>query len=196
MPGYRFDVFLSYRRAGTVLPWVHNHFHRMLVRCLTDELDRKPEIFIDVDQIHAGERWPDALAQAHSRSRLLVAVWTPSYFGSRWCVAEWRSMQRREALLGLSTAPDTHRLVYPIRLKDGDRFPHDAKRTQQRDMKDWNVSSTSFEQTPAYAGFERKVAEIAEELVARLDVVPDWRPDLPVLRPEPEPPHRAAVPRL
>ncbi|WP_157490979.1 hypothetical protein [Candidatus Protofrankia datiscae] len=38
--------------------------------------------------------------------------------------------------------------------------------------------------------------EIAEELVARLDVVPEWRPNLPVLRPEPEPAHRADVPRL
>ncbi|AEH08828.1 hypothetical protein FsymDg_1348 [Candidatus Protofrankia datiscae] len=32
--------------------------------------------------------------------------------------------------------------------------------------------------------------------MARLDVVPEWRPNLPVLRPEPEPAHRADVPRL
>ncbi len=72
MSGYQFDVFLSYRRAGTVLPWVHNHFHRMLVKCLTDELERRPEIFIDVDGVEVGDHWPDTLAQAHSRSRLLV----------------------------------------------------------------------------------------------------------------------------
>ncbi|SBW21443.1 hypothetical protein FDG2_2009 [Candidatus Protofrankia californiensis] len=196
MSGYQFDVFLSYRRAGTVLPWVHNHFHRMLVKCLTDELERRPKIFIDVDGVEVGDHWPDTLAQAHSRSRLLVAVWTPSYFGSHWCVAEWRSMQHREAMFDLSTAPDACRLVYPIRLKDGTRFPSDAKKTQQQDMKEWNVSSPAFEQTPAYAGFEKQVGTVAEELAAKLELVPDWRPDFPVLRPDPEPLHRADVPRL
>jgi hypothetical protein len=179
---YTYDVFLSYRRAGTVPEWVHNHFRPMLVKHLTDEFDhRKPEVFIDVEGIQTGDRWPERLRHAHARSRVLVAVWTPSYFGSRWCQAEWQTMVARERLLGLAGSGKPQGLIYPVVLKDGDRFPQEAQLTQSRDMKDWNVSTPAFKKSPRYPDFENQVAQVAGEIFAMLTASPPWQSDWPVV---------------
>jgi TIR domain len=196
VPDYEFDVFLSYRRLGTVRSWVHNHFHPMLTDCLADEMPRVPSIFLDIDSIDEGEHWPEKLAWAHRRSRLVVAVWTPSYFGSRWCQAEWRTMQARERTVGVLPSGKSATLFYPITLKDGERFPAEARNVQQCDMKKWNVSAESYRQTSEYAEFERQVANVAERLNGMLLVVPDWREDWPELRPEPAPDNAPPIPRL
>ncbi len=197
MSDYAYDVFLSYCRAGTVPEWVHNHFHPMLLRCLTDELEHPPRVFLDVEKIQTSDHWPSRLVEAHRHSRVLVAVWTPSYFGSRWCLAEWRTMLERQRILGLAAPGNPCSLVYPVVLKDGARFPPEARRTQCRDMKRWNNSVRAFDQVPEYVEFENQVAAAASDLVTLLTVVPDWRPDWPVLDdrepPAPDPPD---LPRL
>lgn len=193
---YEFDVFLSYRRAGTVRPWVHDHFHPLLVKCLIDWMEREPRVFLDRDAIDVGDQWPERLADAHSRSRLVVAVWTPSYFGSKWCVAEWRSMLERQQQIRLAACNSPAHLVFPVQLKDGESFPDDARAAQSWDMKKWNVSSEAFSQTAGYVDFERKVDELAQRLTKTFDAVPAWRPDWPLLGADPMAPRPAMLPRL
>jgi len=81
--GYRFDLFLSYRRGGTVPDWVHNHLHPLLLDCLADELSREPRIFLD-STMETGVHWPSGLEWALRRSRLLLPIWSPPYFTSPW----------------------------------------------------------------------------------------------------------------
>ena len=96
MNGYQYDVFISYRRAGNVANWVQLHLSRVLARCLEDELDRAPVLFIDND-METGSRWPDKLETSLRQSRLMIAVLSPPYFTSPWCVAgHRRSMFLRE----------------------------------------------------------------------------------------------------
>src|SRR5512146_1527304 len=95
---YHWDVFISYRRAGNVTGWVQNHLHPVLVSCLADELDRPPQVFVD-NQMEVGTYWPDELANAQRMASYLLAVWSPPYFTSPWCVAELHSMWAREQLL-------------------------------------------------------------------------------------------------
>jgi hypothetical protein len=181
-PGYTYDVFLSYcRQGGTVPEWMRNHFHPTLSQCLFNELGREPRVFLDTQMIEEGDHWPSQLIEAHRRSRVLVAVWAPPYFQSRWCLAEWRTMLERQRLLGRPG------LIYPVVVHDGERFPPEARSTQGRDMKKWLVPFQVFDQTPEYIEFHRQVAATAKDLYARLCRVPEWQPDWPVLTPEPPP---------
>jgi hypothetical protein len=113
MPGYEFDVFISYRRSGTVPDWVHNHLHPLLRDCLADELSRDPVIFLD-STMETGVYWPVGLEWALRRSRLLLPVCSPQYFTSPWCVAEWGTMRAREAVTGMATEQWPRGLIYPL----------------------------------------------------------------------------------
>src|SRR5271157_4467432 len=96
---YMHDIFLSYTNRDPVGPWVRNHFHRLLKSWLSNYWGQEPEIFIDRD-LETGVRWPDALREHLLHSKLVVAVLSPPYFRSRWCLAEWQSMLNRQENLG------------------------------------------------------------------------------------------------
>ena len=195
--GYRYDVFISYPRsgAGNVGPWVHNHFHPLLLNCLADELPQDPEIFIDTRQEFGGY-WPATLANALRRSRVLVPVWSPKYFSSRWCLAEWRTMMAREQVLDLAGDRQPIGIIYPVVFSDSETFPDEARCRQARDLKRWAVPCEEYRKTNGYVGLHEAVREIAIELATRLRQVPPWQPGWPDLRPDPPLPPPADPPML
>ncbi|MGH3565138.1 MAG: toll/interleukin-1 receptor domain-containing protein, partial [Pseudonocardia sp.] len=183
--GYEYDLFISYRRNGNVRDWMRNHFAPRLRECLVDELPREPRIFLDVE-LDVGTRWPDEIARALHRSHLLLAVWSPSYFTSHWCLAEWRTMRRREEILGLGELRNRSGLIYPIRFSDGDQFPLEAQNvTQEMSFKDWRLPYPQFVKSEKYLDFHQAVIDLAERLAPRFDDPPLWQPDWPVERPDP-----------
>ena len=95
LSGYKYHIFISYRRAGEAGEWVHNHFFPVLKGRLESMLPEEPKIFID-ENIEKGSKWPEKLAQALHQSRCMIAVWSPGYFRSTWCVAEWETLLARE----------------------------------------------------------------------------------------------------
>lgn len=176
--GYMYDVFVSYRRNGNVGDWVQNHLGPLLIRCLEDELPDKPEVFLDAQQ-DVGTIWPGNITHALSRSRLLLAVWSPSYFTSRWCLAEWQTILLRERALGIGG--HTTGLVYPIRFSDGDSFPPEAQRVQQEaSFKDWRIPYPHFKESIRYLDFHQAVVRLAERLAERLPSCPAWQHDWPI----------------
>lgn len=183
MTGYEFDVFLSYRRAGSVTDWMRNHFWPVLQECLTDELPTEPSIFLDVG-MRTGTHWPAELERGLRRTRLLLAVWTPTYFTSPWCLAEWRTMRAREAALGLGTVNHPGGLVYPVVFADWQSFPPAAKECSHRDLKRWNMPLAQYRNTSDYVDFYREMRSLAEELATAITRAPDWSADWPVIRPD------------
>lgn len=179
---YRYDVFLSYRRSGygNASQWVRNHFHPLLVNCLSDELDWEPRIFFDLEA-ETGSYWPSLLERALLHSKMLVAVWSPPYFRSAWCLAEWRSMLAREQLV---TPDEPDGLVYPVVFSDSTSFPQAAVDRQSRDLKAWSNPFPSFRQSHDYHHFHRAMVDIAAELGRKLHKAPEWQPDWPVCRPD------------
>jgi len=188
MPDYQYDVFLSYRRSGrgNVRNWVHNHFHPMLVDCLADECADEPTVFIDTE-VEVGDHWPSRLEHTLSRSRLLVAVWSPQYFRSAWCMAEWRTMTAREECLGFASVDDPGGLVCPVVFSDGRHFPDEARVRQVRSMKKWGYPRIGFRDAPGYDDLYDSVRDFAVELGERLEKAPPWTAGWPVERP---PPHQ------
>lgn len=194
MSDYEYDVFVSYKRTDNVREWTHNHLKPRLLRCLEDELPREPKIFVDRD-MEAGTRWPDHLTRALHRSRLLLAVWSPPYFTSPWCLAEWRTFLARERVLGIGGAG--HPLVYPVRYSDGRHFPSDAQNIQQEMVfSAWRYPDPQFAQTEKYLGFHDAVAELAQRIAQRLEDTPPWRDDWPTEEPDPSDPGPAPLPRF
>jgi hypothetical protein len=181
--GYRYDLFISYSRRGNVLGWVKNHLYPVLKSCLEDELPRRPEIFID-DRLEVGGNWPNELANALLHSRMLLAVWSPPYFRSSWCLAEWQSMVKRQELLGMGTRQNPSGLVYPVVFSDGEHFPNEARVIQGvTSFKEWQFPYPQFRETAAYLDFHAAVSATSSYLAGRINTVPDWCPDWPVETP-------------
>lgn len=75
------DVFLSYSRSST----------KAEAASLRDALARDGvTVFFDEHEIPPGSRFPDDLADALLRARLVVVFADPAYFRRPWCVYEYR----------------------------------------------------------------------------------------------------------
>ncbi len=173
-PGYKYHIFLSYNRSGEVGEWVHNHFYPMLRRRLESLLDEEPSIFID-EEIDIGSPWPQKLSDALNQSCHMVAIWTPSYFRSKWCMAEWRTILERESQPDFKVPENYCGLVYPVIYSNGNSFPEGAKQTQSRlDLRDYAYPYEQFSKSEKYLEFFDKITDVAKELMTRLDAVPDW----------------------
>jgi hypothetical protein len=194
MAGYEFDLFISYRRSGTVPDWVRNHLHPMLWDCLADELSREPRIFLD-STMEVGVHWPFGLEWALRRSRLLLPVWSSQYFTSPWCVAEWQTMRARERAAGMATERRPHGLIYPLTFTAWQNLPAEARKRQYRDLEQWNIPYPQYRNTEEYIGMHREVRRIAADLASEVDQVPSWRPDWPIVHPTAvfRPPKRTMV---
>lgn len=192
---YQYDVFISYRRKAPVSEWLHNHFLPMLEQRLPDCLPvaMRPRIFVD-REIETGTHWPTRLCEALKTSRCLLPIWSPEYFRSDWCLAEWKSMVKREQLLRAKKKKCA--IIYPVRFADGEHFPEEAKNTQDHDVRPWNIPHAVFRETHDYIAFDRDVQEIAKELAVMIRNAPPFS-DWPVVRPKP--PRKAVkmgLPRL
>ncbi|MEU4524607.1 BTAD domain-containing putative transcriptional regulator [Amycolatopsis sp. NPDC024027] len=173
LDGYQYDVFVSYRRSGpgNAARWVQQHFHRMLEDCLADQIGQTA-VFLDTSA-ETGVHWP-TMVQALARSKMLVAIWSPPYFASRWCLAELETMLARERAFGGLT-----QLVYPIVYSDGDTFPEWARKRQGRSVHKVSNPFPSFEGSHRQADLYDETCAIAIELAVQLARVPPWRPDWP-----------------
>ena len=181
---YEYNVFLSYPRKGQVCPWVHNHFLPLLRDCLDSRLQEEPRIFVDTSQ-PTGVRWPEHVKNALLSSQLLVAVWTPPYFRSPWCLAEWNTMLERESVLQHSGNSPNRGLVYPVVYSDGDHFHHRAKETQyRRDLSRFTYPYPCFKESSTYLPFHDAMMSIAEEIESHLLEIPDWQAHWPVVEPD------------
>ena len=184
---YQFDIFVSYPRAGQVRSWVHKHFLPVLRECLNLHLANEPRIFVDTEQA-TGVQWPEHIRKALLRSRLLIAVWTPPYFRSQWCIAEWDSMLEREQVLTQDGRKLSRGLVYPVIYSDGKHFDPRAQNTQYRkDLSRYTYPYDCFRDSPAYLEFHDAMMSMSEEIEAHLGEIPEWQPDWPIATPVPRP---------
>jgi hypothetical protein len=193
---YLYDVFISYRRRPPMGDWVRNHFYPLVEQRLPDCLpvEHETSIFIDWD-IETGAVWPAKLLQALKTSRCILAIWSPEYFRSPWCRAEWETMLERSKRVNAANSLNPARLIYPVVFSDGEHFPAEAKDTQQRDLRKWNIPHPSFKETRDYVDFDREVQSLCQELGAMIRQAPPWE-DWPAATPPPMDDVKVKLPRL
>jgi TIR domain len=192
---YKYDVFLSYSRIGSSPKWVHNHFLPKLRDCLTDEIGFVPEVFVD-QEMDVGTLWPDKLEWALTRSKILVSIYSPQYFRSKWCLAEWHSMAEREHLLGLTSPELTKGLIFPVLYSDSQNFPEYGRDRMWFDMKGLDRPELGFQDTADWHVFHQNMRQIATAVEQLLLNAPPWEPGWPVRRPDPPIPPTTSFPRF
>jgi hypothetical protein len=159
-------------------------------------VEHETKIFVDWDGIETGAAWPLTLQHALKRSRCLLPVWSPEYFRSKWCQAEWKTMLERERLLGLRTLALSEGLIYPVTYFDGENFPPEAQNCQQKDLCKWNSPHPVFNSTAGYVEFDQQVQTLVQELAQMILRAPAWQ-DWPVVVPEDlVEPRTVSLPRL
>jgi hypothetical protein len=171
---YRYDVFISYRNQPGLVSWVRDHFQPLLQTWLDNEFPTGATIFRDKVSIEAGDEWSVSIKEALADSRFVIAVLTPQYFQSKWCLAEWHSLVNRGAL----HEQTRNKLLIPIRYSNGLFFPEIATKRQFSDATDFlEVNGTVIPpNSPQAVALEAKVKLLAKLIVDRLALAPDHQP--------------------
>jgi hypothetical protein len=71
--GYKYDIFISYRRYDLTLQWIDKHFVPILKLHIKNEIDIEPIICIDA-QLESGTTWPVALGKALGASKTIIPI--------------------------------------------------------------------------------------------------------------------------
>jgi MinD-like ATPase involved in chromosome partitioning or flagellar assembly len=161
---YLYDIFVSYDTA--MADWVLD-FVEGLKAELKVRLSEPPSVFIDVQEIRAGELWADKLSDALIRSKVLLAFITPRYVTSRFASNEFRLFSKRARATGQS-------LIVPVVIR-GEEFPDYIEEIRWVDMRRYPLVKTKAKQAQMQHEIQR-VAEILDELVAKAPPFdPTWR---------------------
>ncbi len=180
MADYEYEVFLSYKHHKLILPWIEGIEER-LVFWLTQELGgEEPRVFFAPETIEAGANWPEALRSGLRQSKCLVAIWSPAYFRSKWCVSEWKSFQKRESEEGLIDG-----LILPIKFHDGEMFPDDAKARQAFDLSQYTSTTKAFWDTARADELDQRIRIFSAGLAKAVIGSPAFNPDWPIVEAEP-----------
>lgn len=170
---YEYDIFFSYKRHRLTLQWTRGVQDR-LQYWITQELGGRPvRMFVDEQCIDTGDRWPIGLQEALKKSRCMIAVWSPEYFQSSWCISEHESFRERERRLYM----DAHGLIAPLKFHDGEHFPDDARTVQWTDISAYTSTAPAFWQSARAIELEDLLKDFARsvaEVIRRAPEFSDW----------------------
>ena len=200
MNDYKYDLFISYSRKGTCRDWVLKMLKENLVQRLDDELPMPVTCFID-EELEPGINWQDRIRDSLLRSKVALCIWSPKYFQSEWCMAEWKSMEQRQQVANLSDHPcNEFPLVYPVLYSNGNYFPADASETQYSRLfledPDLTNHVDAFKESPKYADLTNRIRILAEQLALRIANAPPFEKGWPWIEPPPSPPPIIGRPRM
>ncbi len=132
--GYRYDVFVSYTwRVPRAQQWVRHVLHPPLTDFLQLEARISPDrVFLDEREVRPGMEIETKVHEALRDSRVLLAVLSPQYFDSGWCLTEFHTMLARQQATG-------KRVIYPIAVWDGDKYAPEARALGPHNYNAWGT---------------------------------------------------------
>ncbi len=171
---YKYDIFISYNHS-VIDDWLVEHFIPLSVWHFESSLGYRPEIFIDRDGILTGDSWPERLSNALSHSKCLMAILSPSYFNSTWCIYELTTMLKREEQNGFRIKKKPEGLIIPINVSNGRSFPEIIKNIQYFDCRDYVIKGDAFKSSPIYVDFQRKIKTWSADVAKCIENAPIWK---------------------
>lgn len=198
---YSYDFFVSYKREPRnkrlVTPWLTQVLDRVEY-WVRQEIGGSPvRFFFDEDSIEVGSDWPDEIRGALLGAKCLLPIWSPEYFHSPWCVAEWRSFLKREKTIAASGGKPC-RLIFPIKFHDGSWFPEEAQRVQQLDLSSYAATTQAFWSSQRADELDQLIREgFAPNLARMISEAPPYTEGWPVDLAKPgRPPEGVGMARL
>lgn len=170
---YAYEVFLSYRRGTIHSQWLAEHFIPLFKDRLREEVaDRccrdSSEMFHDETDVLPGMRIPEKVATGLKAARCLLAMVSPAYFRSPYCLAEWESFKTRGQL--------EHRdLIIPAILSPGATVAAEVADTMWADLSDYTIVGEGFRKTELYVAFQREIKKLARHVAGIIAEAPDWK---------------------
>jgi hypothetical protein len=155
---YQYDIFISVKNDDVFREWVEGTFLPLFETYLKNEIIvacQRPwqKYFYYKKSLQPGDPWPQELTDAIQGSRVAVALCSPEYFYSDWCLTEFYSFLGRN-----------HKVLVPVSIHDGKGFPQDAKNIQAADLHDYVVVGEAFKVTAGYVKFQKEVQALAERV--------------------------------
>ena len=86
VPGYSVDIFVSYSHSNDLDGWV-TELKSKLASGLAD-LSADVEVWFDADRLRTGDRFKQEIHEKLSNTRVLIAVLSPAYLKSGFCMGE------------------------------------------------------------------------------------------------------------
>jgi hypothetical protein len=168
---YQHDVFISYRRDRNWTPWTREHFKDLLQTYLHDDLYREPDIFLD-ERIEVGADWVDELGGNLAQSKVVVALFSGSYFDSDWCVHELDLIVERARQFKGGFFPE-RRLIIPVVAHDGEQIPDPVARIQKADISKFRVVGLS-KGAPLFSEFSEVVKKLSPPIAIAVNNAPEF----------------------
>src|SRR5262245_57173428 len=162
-----YDIFVSYAYSDDENQCWMQKLTKMMERCYRSRTGRKLEYFLDKNRIITGRIWEESISQALHKSRVMVAILSPSYFTSEWCGQEWDrfSALEKEQRLVLHLPPDQG-LIFPVRRIDWRTILRPSREESQRIDEANSRQYHDFENLlPGASIFEQKVEELIEHII-------------------------------
>jgi hypothetical protein len=170
---YRYDVFVSVKWDDLFGAWVRDDFMPVFLPHLKNSVIAKCDrdfagIFYYKDDISYGQNWKNRLKEAIPYSRCVIALCSPEYFRSRYCMLEWNSFSDRAQSVNAD-------LIIPASIHDGQSFPQYARDIQVGELQDFVIPGSGFRLTAQYATFVARVRELADCVAARVQAAPEFQ---------------------
>lgn len=174
---YTYDIFISYKRDPEANLWIKDHFEPLLIHSVGLELGRSPTIFRD-NRLAEGGSWPIDLGRALGCSKVLVSLWTKTYFHSDWCVREMAAMLEREQEIGYRSVSVPGVLVLPSVLHDCDPLPNEVAHIQHGVLRDFFNVRMRRDSTKAEA-LADALTQAAPAIARAIEDAPTWQATWP-----------------
>lgn len=144
VPGFQYDLFVSYASEDNVDGWVEKLQTRLtgeLAGLLGRPFSAKT-VFFDTLRLNVGQAYPEVLDKAARDSALLVTLLSPSYATSEWCGRERRVFQEH-----LPSGASFLECLATVRVRPTSALPQVLQDAQHKDFvipeseKPWPVGS-------------------------------------------------------
>jgi hypothetical protein len=172
---YEFDVFLSVKWDKVFGEWLEQIFIPLFGSYIRNDIiaecKRLPaKMFYYKKSLAPGDPWPDDLRKAIKQSRLAVALCSPEYFYSKWCLTEFHSFLERGKT-------NNARVLVPVSIHDLEPFPEEAQNLQTVNFTDFVIVGNGFKETKKYSDFQdelKKFSKRVAQLICKVPTFQEW----------------------
>ena len=171
---YEHDFYISYMPSQINEQWISQTFLPLFTDTLENLLPSSPRIFFDRTEILYENNFPDVLQHALLRSKVLIAIVGPAYFGRTKTLTEWLTFTRKEQQLNYSP------LILPVIIRKMDPVHPLLAKRQYLDLSGFSLVGEAFFKSDKYLDLQYHMQRFVDEVSKIIQLVPPFVPDIRV----------------